>query len=90
MGLAAVTSILFGQIISRPLCVFDCFIQVRQFGYVTARNRLSWNICFAPLIGFHVFVGPERMPPAEVFTLGTIHWTMIAFPRKQAKARVLR
>jgi hypothetical protein len=64
MGLAAVTSILFGQIISPPLCVFDFLIQVRQFGYVTAGNRLSWNVCFAPLIRFHVFIGRETMPPA--------------------------
>src|SRR3974377_553778 len=81
MGLATVTSILFGQVIFPPLCVFDFLIQVRQFGYVTARNRPSWNVCLPPLNRFHVFVGRESMPPAEVFTLGTIHGTMIAFPR---------
>ena len=64
MGLPAVTSILFGQIISPPLCVFDFVIQVRQFGYVTARNRLSWNVCLAPLIRFHESVDRESMPPA--------------------------
>src|SRR6516225_3589096 len=71
MGLPAVTSILFGQIISPPLCVFDFSIQVRQFDYVTARNRLSGNVCFALAIGFQVPVGCDSMPSAELFTLGT-------------------
>jgi hypothetical protein len=62
MRLAAVTSKIFGQIIFPPLCVFDFLIQVRQFGYVTARNPPSWNVCLAPLMRFHVFVGREGLP----------------------------
>jgi hypothetical protein len=38
-------------------------IQVRQFDYVTARDRSFRKVCFPPLIGFHVLVGRESMPP---------------------------
>jgi hypothetical protein len=79
MDLATVTRILFSQIISLPLCVFDFLIQVRQFDYVTARNRLSGNVRFALPIGYQVPVGCDSMPSPEVFTLGTIHGTIIAF-----------
>jgi hypothetical protein len=89
MGLATVTSILFVQIVFPPLCVFDFLIQMRQCGYVTARNRPSWNVCLPPLNRFHVFVGRESMPPAEVFTLGTIHDTMIGFPSKAKACRLV-
>ena len=82
------TNILSGQIISLSLCVFDFLIQVRQFDYVTARNRLSGNVCFALPIGFQVPVGCDSMPPAEVFTLGTIHGTIIPFPSKPRRVNL--
>jgi hypothetical protein len=62
MGLAAMKSILFGQIISLLLGVFDFFIQVRQFGYVAARYRPSRNVCLASLICVDVFVGCDGEP----------------------------
>jgi hypothetical protein len=58
----AVTGVLLGQIISLPLCAFDFIIQVRQFAYVTAGNRLSRNVSLAPLSRFHVSVGRESVP----------------------------
>src|SRR4051794_14445363 len=80
MDLATMTSILFSQTIALPFRVFDFLIQMRQFDYVTARNRLSGNVRFALPIGFQVPLVCDRMPPPEVFTLGTIHGTIIAFP----------
>jgi hypothetical protein len=58
----AVTGGLLGQIISLPLCALDFIVQVRQFAYVTTGNRLSRNVCFAPLSRFHVSVGRESVP----------------------------
>src|SRR5215471_16416666 len=90
MDLATVTSILFSQIISLSLCVFDFLIQVRQFDYVAARNRLSGNIRFALPMGFQVPVGCDSMPPLKVFTLGTIHGAIIAFPNKPMRVNLAR
>jgi hypothetical protein len=63
MDLATVTSELFSQIISLPLCVFDFLIQVRQLDYVTARNRIFGNVCFAQPVRVHVPVGCDSMLP---------------------------
>jgi hypothetical protein len=62
MGLAAMNGILFGQIISLLLGVFDFLIQPRQLGYVAASYRPSRNICLASLICVAVFVGCDREP----------------------------